>query len=67
MKALWVLLAVALVVALFSVGMTVVSLVQHEDDLQAFRRHCDEAGGHLYGPDLVLCLDADGRIVEVYP
>lgn len=39
----------------------------YQDRVDSFKQHCVEAGGHVYNPAIVLCVDNDGRVVEVYP
>lgn len=44
-----------------------IGLWNHPARVDAFERHCAEAGGHIYQPEIAFCVDSQGRIVEVYP
>lgn len=59
--------AVIAILSGVSVLLSVAASAEHQGRIDSFKQGCIEQGGHLYSPDIILCLTADGRLVEVYP
>jgi hypothetical protein len=55
------------VVGILLAGLAFWDIATQQGRVDGFRRNCAEAGGHVYSPEIVLCLDQAGGVMEVYP
>lgn len=66
----WALVA-AFVIAVIAFGLIALVLINalgnDQRRIESFSRQCVESNGHIYGSGLYLCLDPEGRVIEVYP
>lgn len=60
------LIAIGSIVAVFAllIGLLLWVVIAENAQMESFTHDCVEQGGHLYSPDIVLCVSDDGRIVE---